>query len=156
MTHKQRLCAHEEIFQKGYIGIGMADEKLIDRINILEATFYAMTEAVNDLLKKIPKEAMGSENFMSQTCLLVDGNLFRTSLPFAYQTIIRGDSLSLSIACASIVAKVTRDCMMEDYDKIYPQYGFAQHKGYPTLKHKNRIKEFGLSAIHRKTFKYWT
>ena len=155
MSHAQRLCAYDEIFKKAYVGVGQADEKLIDRINILQATFYAMTQAVKDLLTKIPQEKTSGKNFTSQVCLLVDGGLFKTDLPFAYKTIVKGDSLSLSIACASIIAKVTRDHAMDSYDKIYPQYGFAQHKGYPTLVHKEKIKEFGLSDIHRKTFKYW-
>jgi ribonuclease HII len=155
MTHDQRLRAYEEISKKAYIGVGQADEKLIDRINILQATFHAMTMAVKDLIKKMPEEKVSEKNFSSQVCLLVDGGLFKTDLPFAHKTIVKGDSLSLSIACASIVAKVTRDHAMDSYDKIYPQYGFAQHKGYPTLAHKEKIKEFGLSDIHRKTFKYW-
>lgn len=153
MTHNQRAEAYEEIFEKAYVGIGQADHEMIDRINILQATFQAMEYAAKDLLTKIPTAMR--KDLGSQVCFLVDGNHFQTSLPFAYKTIINGDGLSLSIACASIIAKVTRDRLMEEYDKVYPQYGFAQHKGYPTLDHKRKVKEFGLCPIHRKTFKYW-
>jgi len=155
MSARQRALAYDEILQKGYVGFGQSDPGRIDADNILQATFFAMNEAVKDLLTKIPQLDVSQENIVKQTCLLVDGNRFKTTLPFTYKTIIRGDSLSLSIACASIMAKVTRDRLMEDYDKTYPQYGFAQHKGYPSLMHKEKIKEHGLSPIHRKTFKYW-
>lgn len=150
MTKAQRERAFDEIFKKAHVGIGLVDAKMIDRINILEATFLAMTEAVNDLLEKIPK--LKSKKFTGQVYLLIDGNRFKSTLPFAYKTIIKGDSLSLSIACASVVAKVTRDRLMDNYGVQYPQYGFAQHKGYPTLAHKRKIAEYGFSPIHRKTF----
>lgn len=152
MTKVQRERAFDEIFKKAHVGIGLVDAKAIDRINILEATFLAMTEAVNDLLAKIPGLNPEDTRLVDQVCLLVDGNRFKTTLPFSFKTIIKGDSLSLSIACASVVAKVTRDRLMDDYHKIYPQYGFAQHKGYPTVAHKQKIAEHGFSLIHRKTF----
>ncbi|MFA6379104.1 MAG: ribonuclease HII [Candidatus Omnitrophota bacterium] len=155
MSARQRAKAYDEILQKGYVGLGQSDHARIDRDNILQATFHAMTQAVQDLLTKIPQEDFSETEFIKKVYLLIDGNLFKTNLPFAYKTIIQGDSLSLSIACASIMAKVTRDRIMEDYDKVYPQYGFAKHKGYPTLKHKEQIKISGLTPIHRKTFKYW-
>jgi ribonuclease HII len=155
MTARQRVQAHDEIMQKGFVGIGLSDVECIDKENILQATFHAMTKAVQDLFTKMPQEDIHRAEFSKKVCLLVDGSLFKTTLPFVYKTIIRGDSLSLSIACASIMAKVTRDRLMEDYDKLYPRYGLAQHKGYPTSKHKELIKAFGLSPIHRKTFKYW-
>ncbi|MDD3375679.1 MAG: ribonuclease HII [Candidatus Omnitrophica bacterium] len=155
MTPKQRQIACREILEKSHVGIGLSDAKLIDHINILKATFHAMTLAVEDLLSKLPMANISKEQLEKQTCLFVDGNAFKTHLPFKYQTIVKGDSLSLSIACASIVAKVTRDHMMENYDTAFSGYGFKVHKGYPTAFHKGKIKELGLSPIHRKTFKYW-
>ncbi len=154
MTAKQRQVACQEILEKSYVGVGFGDHKLIDDINILKATFFAMNAAVKDLVSKLPQIEEG-EGSGKRICLLVDGNLFQTDLPFRYKTIVKGDSLSLSIACASIIAKVTRDNLMEEYDRTFPEYGFKSHKGYPTLIHKAKIKEFGLSSIHRKTFKYW-
>lgn len=156
LTARQRSQALEEILRKSVVGIGLVDAQEIDAINILEATFLAMTHAVKDLFTKMPQAYRDSAKLVKKVCLLVDGNRFQSTLPFNYKTIVRGDSKSLSIACASIVAKVTRDRLMEDYDKKYPHYGLAQHKGYPTLTHKDRIKTFGLSPIHRKTFKFWT
>ncbi len=153
MSALQRTKAYDEILQKAYVGVGLSDEKRIDQDNILQATFHAMTQAVLDLCTKIPQGDIRSPGLTPKVCLLVDGNLFKTALPFTYKTIIGGDAVSLSIACASIIAKVTRDKIMDQYDRRYPQYGFAQHKGYPTLAHKQSIKTFGLSPIHRKTFK---
>jgi len=83
---------------------------------------------------------------------LIDGNIFRTLLPYQYKTIIGGDGKSLSIACASVIAKVYRDHILDVYDKIFPQYGFDKHKGYPTQAHRLAIKKYGSSMIHRKTF----
>jgi len=155
MSARQRALAYDEILAKGYVGLGQSDHVRIDKDNILQATFHAMEQAVYDLLTKIPKEDVKSQGFTQQVCLLVDGGLFKTTLPFAYKTIIQGDSRSLSIACASIMAKVTRDRLMDHYDTLYPEYGFIKHKGYPTALHKEKIKEHGFSPIHRKTFKYW-
>ena len=155
MTPKQRQIAYREIREKAYVGTGLSDAKLIDHINILKATFHAMTLATEDLFFKLPKAKVSKNQLQKQTCLFVDGNAFETHLPFKYQTIVQGDSLSLSIACASIAAKVTRDHMMENYDNAFPGYEFKTHKGYPTALHKEKIKELGLSPIHRKTFKYW-
>ena len=121
------------------IGIGMVNEKEIDEINILQATFKAMHLAITNLSIK-PQH------------ILVDGKenpLF--SLP--QTAIINGDNLSFSIAAASIIAKVTRDRIMIEYDKIYPQYNFVQHKGYPTPQHIDAIKQHGLCPIHRKSYK---
>ncbi len=155
MTARQRQIAYSEILNKAYVGIGLSDAKLIDHINILQATFHAMTLAVEDLIKKLDDKRDLSDQAKEKMCLLIDGNMFKSHLPIKYQTIVKGDSLSLSIACASIMAKVTRDSMMEKYDEMFPEYDLKSHKGYPTVAHKEKIKEFGLSPIHRKTFKYW-
>ena len=111
-----------------------------------------MSNAVSDLVQKLPCETQSKDNFDQKVCLLIDGNAFKSQLPYHYQTIVDGDALCLSIACASIVAKVTRDRILKTYDKIFPQYGFSQHKGYPTPEHKKAIRVHGLSLIHRRSF----
>ena len=126
------------------IGIGICDEKIIDEINILQATFLAMKRAVSALT-------------VDPGCLLIDGNKTMPQHISGHQfpdqvPVVKGDSKSLSIAAASIVAKVTRDRIMKQYDEKYPEYGFARHKGYPTKAHFEAIEQFGICAIHRKSF----
>lgn len=120
-------------------GIGIASPGKIDRLNILQATRRAMADAVRRLIPQ-PDHVM------------IDGNqliLFSGS----QEAIVHGDGLSISIAAASIVAKVFRDRLMARYDRSYPQYGFSDHKGYPTESHRNAIRVHGPCPIHRKTFK---
>ena len=114
------------------------DNKTIDRINILQATKLCMKQAVEGLAVK-------------PDVVFVDGN-FKIDISMPQQTLIKGDALSYSIGAASILAKVYRDRLMCEFDKIYPQYGFAQHKGYGTKMHRDAIKEYGLCEIHRRTF----
>jgi ribonuclease HII len=115
-------------------------------MNILQATFLAMRRALAALCGgKIPLASRG--------LLLVDGNQYIADVPREIQKLITGgDAKSASIAAASILAKVTRDRIMEDYHKEYPQYGFAKHKGYGTKYHREMIAKYGLSPIHRRTF----
>lgn len=120
------------------IGVGIVPHEEIDKINILQATFKAMREAVAAL--KIQPDY-----------LLIDGNK-KPGINIPQRCIVKGDALSMSIAAASIVAKVTRDRMMLDYDKEYPHYGFARHKGYATARHIEAIRRFGLCPIHRHSF----
>jgi ribonuclease HII len=120
------------------VGVGIVDHLVIDEVNILNATFRAMHSAISRL------------DFEPEH-LLVDGPYFAgANIP--YTTIVDGDTISVSIAAASIVAKVTRDRLMREYDRDYPQYGFAQHKGYGTREHIDAIRKFGLCTIHRKSF----
>lgn len=135
----QRLRAYYEILNKAVIGTGIISNEIIDEINIYKATLMAMEEAVLNLK-------------VSPDYILIDGNM-KPKVACHSLSIIKGDSKSLSIASASIIAKVTRDNIMMEYDKSYPEYGFARHKGYPTKEHVKRIKEYGLSPIHRKSFK---
>jgi len=121
------------------VGVGIVDAETIDRINILQASLRSMAMAVEDLS-------------LSPDFLLIDGT-FEIPLSLPQKALPKGDSLSVSIAAASIIAKVTRDRMMVEFDKIYPQYGFAKHKGYPTRAHKQAVRNFGCSPIHRKSFK---
>lgn len=152
MTERQRERAFLEIFDKSYVGIGVICESVIDSTNILKATFLAMERAVRQLIVAMPHEHVQSQGFEREVLLLVDGPHFKSSLPYRFRPIIDGDARSLSIACASVVAKVQRDRILKTYDSIYPQYGFKSHKGYPTASHRKAIMENGLSPIHRKTF----
>jgi ribonuclease HII len=153
LSVQQRERAFEEIHANAYVGVGVISETVIDADNISEATFHAMTNAVLHLIRQLPASCRKPNLLLKNICLLVDGNRFKTDLPYQYKTIIKGDSLSLSVACASIVAKVTRDRMLNVYDKIFPHYGFREHKGYPTIKHREAISKFGLSPIHRQSFR---
>ena len=118
-------------------------EKIIDEINILEATKLGMKQAIEELAEKF-----GNEGGM---VVLTDGNMtLDVALP--QQSVVHGDALSYSIGAASIIAKVHRDKMMEDYDLEYPMYGFKKNKGYGTAEHIQGIKEHGLCPIHRRTF----
>ena len=152
MTELQRERAFFEIFENAYVGIGMMSEAVIDSVNILQATFLAMTSAVRQLVVSLPKDVAGVEGFERQVMLLIDGPHFKSDLPYRFRPIIDGDAHSLSIACASIIAKVYRDRILKTYDSVYPQYGFKTHKGYPTASHRKAILENGLSPIHRRTF----
>ncbi|MDD5568577.1 MAG: ribonuclease HII [Candidatus Omnitrophica bacterium] len=142
-----RQKAFEEIIRKSIFGISVVSEKTIDRINILQASRLAMQEAVVALTKKI--EGLNLLNIH----VIVDGNMY-LELDWPSTDIIKGDAKSKSIAAASILAKVTRDRIMQEYDSVYPEYGFAQHKGYPTRKHREILSRIGPSVIHRKSFHY--
>lgn len=140
LTDKRRRALYDVITDQAIAyGIAFAREQEIDEINILQATFLAMRRAVEQLAIK-PDLA------------LVDGNREPDFGAIPIKTIIKGDSLSASIAAASILAKVTRDRYMEEQDKIYPQYGFALHKGYGTQAHYAALREFGACPLHRRTF----
>ena len=154
LSARQREEAFYEIYEKAYVGVGIVSESVIDRGNILEATFLAMTNAVENAIAQFAAVEDGGNAFQQNVCLLIDGNLFRSDLPYAYRTIVQGDNIVLSIACASIIAKVTRDRILNVYDAIYPQYGFKRHKGYPTPQHKEAISAHGLSLIHRRSYKH--
>jgi len=152
LSPKQRDRAFTEIFDKAFVGVGIMSESVIDEHNILQASFFAMRNAAVQLMGRLPAEFTQNIHCGRDVCLLIDGNRFVSDLPYAYQTIINGDNRSMSIACASIVAKVSRDRMLLSYDKLYPQYGFLKHKGYPTKQHKQAIQEHGLCPIHRRSF----
>jgi len=121
------------------VGVGVSDSVTVDHVNILQATLRAMEEAVS----KLPVTA---------DCLLIDG-ISRTALSLPQRTIKKGDCLSISIAAASIIAKVTRDRLMLEYEQQYPGYGFAGHKGYGSAAHLAAIAALGPSPIHRVTFR---
>jgi ribonuclease HII len=145
LTHLRRKSASFEIKSKSLYAITAVSHKQIDRINILQATILAMQKSIAKLAKQL------SAAELKRVFVLIDGNM-RMELDFPYQSIVRGDGKSLSIAAASILAKVHRDAVMDNYDKIYPQYGFIRHKGYATELHRNVLKARGPIAIHRKSF----
>lgn len=120
-------------------GIGRVSEKVIDKINILEATKLAMIKAIKKLKRK-------------PDFLIIDGN-FKLNLPIPQKSIIKADEKVFSCAAASIIAKVYRDRIMRRYHKKFSEYRFDKHKGYPTKQHRKMLKKYGPCKIHRKTFK---
>lgn len=141
LSPAKREKLFDEIKQNAQeIGIGIVSEEIIDRMNILNASLKAMWDAIKQL--KNPPQFV-----------LVDGNQKIPNLQLPQLPVIKGDSLSLSIAAASIVAKVTRDRIMLEYHHQYPQFRFADHKGYATKTHMEALKTFGPCQIHRRSFK---
>ena len=128
---------YEILIKDTIYGIGIVSPQRIDEINILEASKEAMKIALSNLSKK-PEH------------VLIDAVKLDIDIPST--SIIKGDAKSLSIAAASVIAKVTRDRMMYDLDKIYPEYGYASHKGYPTKKHIEAVKKYGVKDFYRFTF----
>jgi len=126
-------------------GIGIVSAQEIDEINILRATMKAMTIAVHGLEE--------SYDALKPEILLIDGNYFKTTLSYPYRTIVDGDALSPSIAAASIIAKVTRDKIMQEMHEKYPEYNFKRNKGYATQEHRNAIAKHGQCFEHRRSFK---
>ena len=129
----------DEIKEKAVTyGVGIVSPQVIDEINILQATYKAMRQAISQL--KVTPE------------ILLNDAVTIPGVDIMQVPIIKGDAKSVSIAAASILAKVTRDRMMAEYDQIYPEYGFAKHKGYGTAAHIAALKEYGPCPIHRRTF----
>lgn len=140
VTEKRREILYERILEEAIsYGIAIIDQEEIDDINILQATKKGLTQAITSMEVK-------------PDVILVDALTGIDTLGIPYKSIIKGDANSYSIAAASILAKVTRDRIMREWDKVYPEYGFEKHKGYGTAKHIEAIKEYGLCPIHRKTF----
>ena len=140
LSARRRQRLYEDIYGRSTtVGIGIVDAVEIDRINILQAALLAMAMAVDNLDPR-------------PDYLLIDGT-FPIGVEVPQETIPKGDARSISIAAASIVAKVTRDRIMEGYHHYYPQYAFHRHKGYPTRAHRELIRKFGCSPIHRRSFK---
>lgn len=139
-SNRERL--YDEIMEKAIlVGVGIVGPDVIDEINILQATFRAMTEALTKL-KTLPQ------------VLLIDGNQTIPQITDDYiqHAVVRGDTKSMSIAAASIIAKVTRDEIMRNYDRKYPDYGFFSNKGYGSNHHQRALQEFGPTPIHRMSF----
>lgn len=140
VSEKKREELYDSIIEEAVsYGVGIIDEKAIDEINILEATKKGLTTSLQELKVK-------------PNLILVDALNKIDTLGIPYKSIIKGDALCYSISCASIIAKVTRDRIMRQWDEIYPMYGFEKHKGYGTALHIQAIKEHGLCPIHRRSF----
>lgn len=138
LTPLQRDSAYREIIGKAFFAVAIVNEKIIDKINILRAAILSMQKAIAGLS-------------VQPDFVLVDGNVpLPIDIPF--KNIIDGDSRSLSIACASIVAKVTRDRIMSIYHRRWPEYNFLEHKGYGTREHRDILRKIGPSPIHRLSF----
>lgn len=137
LTEAQREALFAPILASARVGIGIAEVERIDRDNILQATLWAMAQAL--------------EQIDGVTLALVDGNR-APALPCPVATIVEGDAKSLSIAAASIIAKVTRDRIMVGHDATYPAYGFARHKGYGTAFHQEALQRHGPTPLHRRSF----
>ena len=140
ISEKRREVLYNKITEEAIAwGVGIIEQDEIDEINILNATKKALTIAVSNLKIK-PQH------------IIVDALQKIDTLGIPYTSIIKGDALSYSIAAASIIAKVTRDRIMYEWDKVYPQYGFSKHKGYGTANHIQAIKEYGPCLLHRNSF----
>ena len=140
VSEKKREKLYDEITSSAIAwGVGIIEPQEIDDINILNATKKGVTTALKELIEK-------------PDIILVDALTGIDTLGIPYQSIIKGDAKSYSIAAASIIAKVTRDRIMRQWDEIYPEYGFEKHKGYGTKAHIEVIKNDGICPIHRKSF----
>lgn len=178
LSEKKREELFDFIHEYFYVGVGIVSAETIDRVNILQATFLAMKSAIADLKKNMQAESShgvipvqtGIQEFSSEewipgqarndkrvdfdnALLLVDGNQEIPNCSYAQEAVVGGDGIVKSIAAASIIAKVTRDRIIETADKEYPGYGFAQHKGYGTKVHMDALRHLGPCPIHRMSFR---
>lgn len=172
LSEKDREQAYSIVLQYFEIGTGIVDAATIDRVNILQATFLAMREAVLQVVNN-QQRAMGTQrnrkpeirnqmekewtmnsgnNERQRMLLLVDGNRIIPDMLYAQKAVVKGDVISYSIAAASIVAKVMRDRIMQELDTLYSGYGFARHKGYGTAAHLVALRRLGPTPEHRKSF----
>ena len=139
LSEKKREMLYDVILNEAVsVGVGIVSPERIDEINILNATYEAMRSAIN--------------NLNPSPDILLNDAVTIPKVDIKQVPIIKGDAKSISIAAASVLAKVTRDRIMEEYDKKYPEYGFAKHKGYGTKQHIQALEQFGASPIHRRTF----
>lgn len=150
VSEKKREKLYEQIIEEAVAyGIGIIDQNEIDRINILNATKEGLTLCIKELEKDLKEKNRGIEK---PEIILVDALTKIDTDHIPYQSIIKGDAKSYSIAAASIIAKVTRDRIMRQWEEVYPEYGFAKNKGYGTAMHISAIKQYGICPLHRKTF----
>ena len=143
LSEKKREELFDKILTYCDVGVGIASVEEIDEVNILEATFIAMNRAIEDITKN---------SDVKFDTVLVDGNKLIKKYNGKQEFLVKGDAKSLSIAAASIIAKVTRDRIMLKFAEIYPEYHFEKHKGYGTKLHREILLEKGVLPIHRKTF----
>ena len=144
VSEKKREKLYDLILEEAIsYGIGIIYQDEIDEINILQATKEGLTLAIQDILSQVDEKP---------SLVIVDALREINTMGIPYESIIKGDATCYSISCASILAKVTRDRIMDEWDKVYPEYGFAKHKGYGTKMHIEAIQKYGPCPIHRKTF----
>ncbi len=150
VSEKKREKLYDEIINEAIAyGVGIVNQEEIDRINILNATKEGLTMAIKEMEKDLKEK---NREFEKPEIILVDALTKIDTDHIPYRSIIKGDSKSYSIAAASIIAKVTRDRIMRQWDEVYPVYGFVKHKGYGTANHIAAIKEYGLCPLHRRSF----
>ena len=150
LSEKKREKLYDQIIEESIAyGVGIISQTEIDSINILNATKEGLTTAIKEMEKNLQERKRG---FDKPEIILVDALTKIDTDHIPYRSIIKGDAKSYSIAAASIIAKVTRDGIMRQWDEVYPMYGFAKHKGYGTAAHIAAIKEYGLCPIHRRSF----
>lgn len=150
LSEKQREFLYEKLANHKGVkwGIGLASEKVIDKINIFSATKMAMRNALKDLCHKF----YDRNNYGMADFLLIDGNFALNGVKMPQKSIIKGDQKVFSVVAAGIIAKVTRDKLMQKIHHKYPNYGFDKHKGYGTFLHLQNLKNFGPCKAHRKSF----
>ncbi|HRY82773.1 MAG TPA: ribonuclease HII [Candidatus Moranbacteria bacterium] len=157
LSEKQRESLFDFIHENFYVGVGICDHHTIDRVNILEASFLAMKSAVGEIIRIMNQESgiMNKKSLIhnSKFIILLDGNKKIPNFSMEQQAIVSGDKLVKSISAASIIAKATRDRIMKEMHKKYPEYNFLQHKGYGTKIHMDALKKYGPCEIHRKSFR---
>lgn len=150
VSEKKREKLYEQIIEEAIAyGVGIISQEEIDRINILNATKEGLTMAIKEMEKDLKEKQRG---FEKPEIILVDALTKIDTDGISYKSIIKGDAKSYSIAAASIIAKVTRDRIMRQWNEVYPMYGFEKHKGYGTAAHIAAIKEYGLCPLHRRSF----
>ncbi|PID52401.1 MAG: ribonuclease HII [Candidatus Moraniibacteriota bacterium] len=150
LSEKQRKTAFAFVKEKFYVGVGQSNPSTIDRINILQATFLAMKKAIADVEHVMDKERAYQD--AEKMMIMIDGNQVIPHFTREQVCVAKGDQVAKSIAAASVIAKVLRDNLMEKYDKKYPEYGFAKHKGYGTAQHIQALNQYGATPIHRTSF----
>jgi len=160
LSEKKRIAAEKIIMEKACWGLGVVDHETIDQMNILRASMYAMSIAYQMMLTKLPDwlkaqdiPAEGVTDLNRFISAITDGTS-TPDIPCACRCEPKADGKYPEVMAASIIAKVERDKMMVEFDKLYPQYGYARHKGYPTAFHIKVCREIGMSPIQRRTFKF--
>lgn len=144
LSEKKREFIFSWILKNCNYTVSAASQREIEKINILNATYLAATRSITSLINKNPN--------LKKAQFIIDGNCFKTNLAIKYECIEKADQKIAEVACASIVAKVTRDYLMKVADFLYPNWNFSKHKGYPTREHYSLIKEHQISPLHRRTF----
>lgn len=150
VSEKKREILYDKIIEECIsYGVGIIQQDEIDQINILNATKEGLTLSIKEMEQRLVEK---KSQFLKPEIILVDALTKIDTDGISYRSIIQGDAKSYSIAAASIIAKVTRDRIMRQWDEVYPQYGFEKHKGYGTAMHISAIKEYGLCPLHRRSF----